>query len=158
MEGDHAWLSDWGLVVLAACGWSGDGFEGDSVAEVLEFADVVAHLAVEVNVGFVLVGAEVVERGVLAEEVPDDHQDGSVDGDDGPLLSAPSGDASVWVALSPSVRGLTHNSAARKPARTWGIQLLKNDALGPAPRVPLRLRSGIPRCLVGDQSACRCGG
>jgi hypothetical protein len=75
------------------------GFEGDSVAEVLEFADVVAHLAVEVDAGVVLVGAEVVEAGVLfVEEVPDDDQDGPADGDDCSLLTAPSGDASVALA------------------------------------------------------------
>ena len=75
------------------------GFEGDSVAEVLEFADVVAHLAVEVDAGVVVVGAEVVELGVLlVEEVPDDDQDGASDGDDGSLLSTSSGNPPVALA------------------------------------------------------------
>ena len=47
---------------------SGGGFEGDFVAEGLEFADVVAGSAVEVDAGFVVVGSELDEPGVVVRE------------------------------------------------------------------------------------------
>jgi hypothetical protein len=59
-------------------------------------ADVVASLGEGVDVAVVVVGAELVEASVgVGEEVPDDHQDRSADGDDGFLLSSSSGQASV---------------------------------------------------------------
>ena len=62
-------------------------------------ADVVALLAVGVDAGVVEVGAEVVEAGVgVGEQVPDDDQDGAADRDDGLLLAAAAGDASVAFA------------------------------------------------------------
>ena len=75
---------------------SGGGFEGDLVAQGLEFADVVAGPAVEVDAGLVVVGSEVDEPGlVVGEQMPDDHQDGPADGDDGFLLAAAVGDPPV---------------------------------------------------------------
>ena len=66
------------------------------VAEGFELADVVALLGCGVDVAVVVVGAEVVEAGVgVGEQVPDDHQDGAADRDDGLLLAASAGDASV---------------------------------------------------------------
>jgi hypothetical protein len=65
---------------------SGGWFEGDSVSECLELADVVAFSVFGAGAGVVEVCAEVVELGLVAEEVPDDHQDGSTDRDDGFLL------------------------------------------------------------------------
>jgi len=74
----------------------GCGFEGDLVAQGLEFADVVAGPAVEVDAGFVVVGSEVDEPGVVVgEQMPDDHQDGPANGDDRPLLAAAVGDPPV---------------------------------------------------------------
>ena len=78
---------------------SGRGFEGDLVAEGLEFADVVAHLAVEVDPEVVVVGSEVAELGVVvAEQVPGDDEDRSADRDDGSFLAAPTGDPAVPLA------------------------------------------------------------
>jgi hypothetical protein len=77
---------------LGLCG----GLEGDFVAEGLELADVVTHLAVEVDSGVVVVGAQVVELGVVvAEQVPSNDQDGSADRDDGSLIAGPAGDLAV---------------------------------------------------------------
>ena len=68
---------------LALCA-SGGGFEGDSVSECLELTNVVAFGVFGAGAGVVEVRAEVVEAGlVVAEEMPDDHQDGSTDCDDG---------------------------------------------------------------------------
>ena len=56
-------------------------------------------LALRVDAGVVVVGAEVVEAGVgVGEQVPDDDQDGAADRDDGLLLAAASGDAPVAFA------------------------------------------------------------
>ncbi len=44
--------------------WSGGGFEGDSVAEGFELADVVAPLAFRADAVIVEPGAEVVEAGL----------------------------------------------------------------------------------------------
>src|SRR3712207_49219 len=75
---------------------SGGGFEGDVVAECFELADVVASFGVGVDVAVVVVGAGVVEAGVgVGEEVPDDHQQGSVDRDDGFVLASSADEASV---------------------------------------------------------------
>jgi hypothetical protein len=52
----------------------------------LELANVVAFSVFGAGAGVVEVCAEVVELGLVAEEVPDDHQDGSTDRDDGFLL------------------------------------------------------------------------
>lgn len=69
------------------------------MAEVLELTDVVAHPPVEVDAGVVVAGAEVEEWRVgVGEEVPDDHQDGSADGNDCPLGAPASGDAPVALA------------------------------------------------------------
>ncbi len=63
-----AWLSD--AAASVALGWCGGavvrwcpgcGFEGDAVAEVLQFPYVVSHLAVEVDAGLVVAGSEVEE-------------------------------------------------------------------------------------------------
>lgn len=78
---------------------SGGGFEGDLVAEGLEFADVVMLLAVEVDPGVVVVGSEVAKVGVVvAEQVPGDDQDGSADRDNGSFLAASTRDPAVPLA------------------------------------------------------------
>src|SRR5215218_8371772 len=86
-------------VVSVRSGWrrvSGGGFEGDFVAECLELADVVALGAVSVAASVVEAGAEIVEAGVgVGQQVPDDHQDGTADRDDGFLGAAAPGDAPV---------------------------------------------------------------
>ena len=52
---------------------SGDGFEGDLVAEGFELSDVVALLVVGVDAPVEVVGAEVVESGVgVGQQVPDE--------------------------------------------------------------------------------------
>jgi hypothetical protein len=83
---------------LARC-VSGGGFQGDSVSECLELANVVAFGVFGAGAGGVEVRAEVVEAGlVVAEEMPDDHKDGSTDRNDGFLLASSSSDASVAFA------------------------------------------------------------
>src|SRR3954468_8530454 len=78
---------------------SGCGVEGHGVAEVLQFADVLADLAFGIGAGGVVVGAEVDElRLIVGEQRPDDHQDGAADRHDGPVLDAPPGYASVPLA------------------------------------------------------------
>src|SRR4051812_38877036 len=78
---------------------SGCGVEGHGVAEVLQFADVLADLAFGIGAGGVVVGAEVDElRLIVGEQRPDDHEDGAADRHDGPVLAAPSGDAAVALA------------------------------------------------------------
>jgi hypothetical protein len=58
--------------------------QGDGVAEGFELVDEVADLAVGVDVGGVEVWAQVVESGGgVGQEVPDDDEDGSGDGDEG---------------------------------------------------------------------------
>jgi hypothetical protein len=78
---------------------SGGGFEGDLVAEGFELADVVALLVFWVDARVAVAGAQVVETDVgIGQEVPDDDQDGNVDGHDGHdglLLASASGDAPV---------------------------------------------------------------
>lgn len=77
-------------------GASGRGFEGDFVPDGFELTDVVALGVAGVAVGVVVVGTEIDEVGAwLGQHVPDDDQDGSADGDDGLLLSASAGDATV---------------------------------------------------------------
>src|SRR5437773_1208223 len=62
---------------------SGGGFEGDLVAEGFELADVVALGAFRTDAGVVEAGAQVVEPyGRVAQQVPDDDQDGPADRDD----------------------------------------------------------------------------
>ena len=66
------------------------------VAECFELADVVASFGVGVDVAVVVVGAELVEAGVgVGEQVPDDHQHGAADRDDGFLFASSAGEASV---------------------------------------------------------------
>jgi hypothetical protein len=80
-------------------GWSGGGFEGDSIAEGVELADVVTDLAFAVGVAGVEVRAQVVEAGVrVGQQVPDDDQDGAAEGDDGFLRAAAAGDPPVALA------------------------------------------------------------
>src|SRR3954454_2333391 len=78
---------------------SGGGLQVDLVAEGVQGADVVADGALGAAAGVVVVGSEFGEGGLLvAEQVPDDGEDGAADGDDGFLLPAASGDASVAFA------------------------------------------------------------
>ena len=79
---------------------SGGGLQSDPVAEGFEFADVVALLTFWVDARVVVAGAEVVEPGgVVAEQVPDDDQDGTADRNDGLLLASSAGDASGSAAV-----------------------------------------------------------
>jgi hypothetical protein len=56
--------------------------EGDGEAEGLDLPDVVLQLAVGVEAGLVVAGAEFgVPGGGVGEQVPDDDQDGACDGD-----------------------------------------------------------------------------
>ena len=83
-------------------------FEGDVVAERFELSDVVALLGEGDDVAVVVVGAEVVEPAVgVGEKVPDDHQQGAADRDDGLVLPTPSQEVSVrpaTTATSPRTR------------------------------------------------------
>src|SRR5687768_2468385 len=82
-----AFLSSPKIEVRWAGGWRslarcvlGGGLEGDLVSECLELANVGAFGVFGAGAGVVEVCAEVVEAGlVVAEEMPDDHQDGSTD-------------------------------------------------------------------------------
>lgn len=63
--------------------------EGDGVAEGLQLADVVADLLVLVETIGVVVGAQVLEAGGgVGQQMPDDHQDGSGDRDQGLELAS----------------------------------------------------------------------
>ncbi|MFI6455551.1 hypothetical protein ACIBF6_28795 [Streptosporangium amethystogenes] len=79
-------------------------------------ADVVALLAFGTDAIVVVAGAEVDEVGLgVREKLPDDGEDGAADGDDGSLLAASSGDASV--AFSEENRGLPAPTAASPDTR-----------------------------------------
>jgi hypothetical protein len=78
---------------------SGGRGQGDAVAQRLELANVVAGLAVLVDAAAVVVRAEVVEAGGgVGQQVPDDHQDGAGDGDQGLELADASDQAAVALA------------------------------------------------------------
>ena len=80
-----------GWILMWVC--SGGGLQGDGVAEGFELPDVVAFTAFGVDAGVVKARAEVGEPGGwVAEQVPDDGQDGTADGDDGASAAAASGD------------------------------------------------------------------
>ena len=71
----------------------------DVQAEGLELADMVADLALPVDVGVVVAGSEVVEPGFgVGEQVEDDDQDGAGHGDHGFALAAAAGQAAVALA------------------------------------------------------------
>ena len=71
----------------------------DVQAESLELADVVADLALPVDVGVVVAGSEVAEPGFgVGEQVEDDDQDGAGDGGDGVALAVAAGQAAVAFA------------------------------------------------------------
>src|SRR5436309_1541798 len=83
-----------GCTELARCRWAcpgeaggceSDGWlQGDGVAEGFELPDQVVGLAGGVDVAVVEVGAEVVESGGrVGQRMPDDHEDGPGDGDQG---------------------------------------------------------------------------
>src|SRR5215469_450801 len=85
-------------VMWSAVGLGGLG-DGDGVAEGFELADVVAGLAALVGSGLVVAGSElVVAGGGVAEQVPDDGQDGAGDGDLGAGGATAAGDAPVAFA------------------------------------------------------------
>src|ERR671919_152405 len=78
---------------------SGSWFEGDLVAERLELVHEAAGLAVAVDAAGVVVGAQVVEAsGGVGQQVPDDHQDGPGDGDQGLELADAPDQAAVALA------------------------------------------------------------
>ena len=80
-------------------GGSGSLGDGDGEAEGLDLLDVVAELAVGIEAGLVVAGAEVGEPGGgVGEQVPDDDQDGAGDGDLGFGLAAAAQDAVVSLA------------------------------------------------------------
>src|SRR5512146_2310726 len=84
---------------MRLCPASGDGVQGDLVAEGVEAVDVVADGALGAAARVVVVWSEVDEGGVgVGQQVPDADQDGSADGDDGFLLPASAGQASVAFA------------------------------------------------------------
>ena len=77
-------------------GGSGFGFEGDCVAEGFELTDVIAFGPFGAHPCVADPGAEVNELGFgVGQQVPENGQDESANGDYGFLLPAPSGDASV---------------------------------------------------------------
>lgn len=80
------------LVVVGSGCWG----EGDGVAEGFELANVVASLAVRVDVAGEVIGTEIGEDRVLVvQEMPDNDQDGAADSDNGAFLASSSGDAPV---------------------------------------------------------------
>ena len=80
-------------------GWSGGRLEGDLVTQRLELAHEVAGLAGLVDAAGVVVSAEVVEAGGgVGQQVPDDHQDGAGDGDQGLALADAPDQAAVALA------------------------------------------------------------
>jgi hypothetical protein len=69
------------------------------VAQRLELVDEVAGLAVAVDAAGVVVGAQVMEAsGGVGQQVPDDHQDGAGDGDQGLALADAPDQAAVALA------------------------------------------------------------
>src|SRR5262249_8522338 len=94
----------WSGAVALARPWSGrcdlgllgGGLQGDALAEGFQLTDQVADLAAFVDAGGVVVGAEIGEAfGGIGEQVPDDGEDGSGDGDEGLELAAAFDDAPV---------------------------------------------------------------
>lgn len=78
--------------------------EGDVVAEGFELMDEVAGSTVLVDATGVVVGAEIVEScGGVGEQVPDDHQDGAGDGDEGFELASAADQAPVALTKKVSV-------------------------------------------------------
>jgi hypothetical protein len=76
-------------VTAGRVAWLGGGGDGDGVAEGLELVDEAADPAAFVDAGGVVVGAEVAVAGVrVGQQMPDDHQDGAGDGDEGFLFAA----------------------------------------------------------------------
>ena len=74
----------------------GGGFEGDLVAEGFELADVGLCAALGVGAFVVEVRAQIGEVGLgVGQEMPDDHEDGAPDGDDGLVRATAPGDAPV---------------------------------------------------------------
>jgi len=70
--------------------------QGDGVAEGFELADVSTFDGLDVHVSVVGVWSEVFVAGLgVTEQVPDDDEDGSTDGDEGLLLPASAGQAPV---------------------------------------------------------------
>src|SRR5215207_7238536 len=84
------WLSGW-----SGCCWG----EGDGEPQGLQLPDVVAGLLVLVDAAGVVAGAEVVVAGGgVGQQMPDDHQDGAGDGDQGLELAATPDQAPVALA------------------------------------------------------------
>src|SRR6266496_4801609 len=78
---------------------SGCGGQGDGEAEGFQLADVVAGFLALVDAVGVVVGAQVgIAGGGVGEQVPDDHQDGAGDGDQGLELAAALDQAPVALA------------------------------------------------------------
>src|SRR5690348_1218188 len=127
--------------------------DGDGEAEGLDLPDVVAQLAVGVEAGLVVAGAEVGEpAGGVGEQVPDDDQDGAGDGDLGLGLAAAAGDAVVPLAeeglgAGGAVGGLAESAAqpgvalALLPGPGAGAGLAGRRAQ-PGPGTPGGRRSG----------------
>src|SRR6266516_5629857 len=79
--------------------WSGGRLQGDLVAERLELAHEVAGLAAGVDAAGMVGGAQVVEAGGgVSEQMPDDHQDGAGDRDQGFELADAFDQAAVALA------------------------------------------------------------
>src|SRR5690242_11487833 len=76
------WLVGWGV--------SGRWVQGDGVAEGFELSDEVVDLPGGVDPAVVEVGAEVLETGAgVGQQIPDDHENGAGDGDQGLAFAAP---------------------------------------------------------------------
>ena len=126
--------------------------DGDSEAEGLDLPDVVLDLAVDIDAGLVVAGAEVCEPGLgVTEQVPDDDQDGAGDGDLGLLLAAAAGDPVVALAeegggAGGAVGGLTERAAQPGVALALSRPGCGARAGGPRgtarPRTPGGRRSG----------------
>jgi hypothetical protein len=131
--------------------------EGDGEAEGLDLPDVVLQLAVGVEAGLVVAGAEVGEPGFgVLQQVPDDDQDGAGDGDLGLDLAAAAEDPVVALAeeglgADGAVGGLAEGAAQPGvalallpgPGAGAGLPRLKDTA---RPRTPGARRWGTGTC------------
>src|SRR5438045_7673497 len=123
--------------------------QGDGEAERLDLPDVVAQLAVGVAAGLVVAVAEAGVAGCwIAEQVPDDDQDGAGDGNLGLGLAAAAGDPGVALAGEGGGAGGAHCGLAEGAAQP-GVAL----ALLPGPGAGAGLAGGGAEPGPGHQVA-----
>lgn len=97
---------------------SGNWFKGDPLAQGRESADVVQSCAWTAHPGVVDIGTEINEAGFeVVEQAPDDDQNGPVNRDDGLLLAASAGDASVASAQQGVGHAGTDSGSAQVPGQ-----------------------------------------